>query len=190
MSKNIHKNILSLCDFSGEWVKPYRDAGYTVMQIDLKHGQDVRLFEYPGQVYGILAAPVCTMFASSGARWKRTPEEIKEALALVDACLRFVAVCKPKFWALENPVGTLIRYLGKPQFYFNPCDYGDPYTKKTCLWGDFIPPLPLFVGKDMSIEPTEGSKMHLNYGGKSERTKEARSKTPAGFAQAFFAANQ
>ena len=187
---NAEKIILSLCDYSGEWSRPYREAGYTVNQIDLKHGQDVRLLEYPGRVYGILAAPPCTVFAASGARWQRTEDDIKEALAVVDACLRFVAVCRPKFWALENPVGKLKRWLGQPRFYFNPCDYGDPYTKKTCLWGDFIPPLPLFIGKDMSTEPTEGSKMFLNYGGKSERTKEARSKTPAGFAQAFFAANQ
>lgn len=190
---NAHKIILSLCDYTGIWCDPYKNAGYTVKQIDLKHGHDVRLLEYPGQVYGILAAPECTMFAASGARWERTPEQMKEALALVDACLRFVAVCKPKFWALENPVGKLRRWLGKPRFYFNPCDYGDPYTKKTCLWGDFVPPLPLFVGKDWSIEPekvcSQGSWIQ-KLGGKSERTKEARSKTPAGFAQAFFVVNQ
>jgi hypothetical protein len=184
------KTILSLCDYSGVWSDPYRDAGYMVTQIDLKHGQDVRLLEYPGQVYGILAAPPCTMFAASGARWERTPEQMKEALALVDACLRFVAICKPKFWALENPVGKLSKYLGKPRMYFQPCDYGDPYTKKTCLWGDFVPPLPLFLGADMSVDPVEGSKLWKNYGGKSERTKEARSQTPKGFAQAFFMVNQ
>jgi hypothetical protein len=63
------KTILSLCDYSGSWSKPYRDAGYKVIQVDIKHGQDVRLFEFPGQVHGILAAPPCTHLASSGARW-------------------------------------------------------------------------------------------------------------------------
>jgi len=67
-------------------------------------------------------------------------------------------------------------------------DYGDPYTKKTGLWGRFTPPLPLFIGGDWRVEPVEGSKM-LRYGGNSERTKEQRSETPEGFAQAFFMAN-
>lgn len=37
--------ILSLCDYSGRWSQPYRDAGYNVIQIDLKRGNDVRLME-------------------------------------------------------------------------------------------------------------------------------------------------
>jgi hypothetical protein len=37
--------ILSLCDYSGRWSQPYRDAGYNVIQIDLKRGNDVRLLE-------------------------------------------------------------------------------------------------------------------------------------------------
>ncbi len=185
-----YKTILSLCDYSGAWCQPYRDAGYDVIQVDVKTGQDVRLLQYPGDVYGILAAPPCTVFAASGARWNRTEKDIKEALAIVDACLRFVAVCRPKFWALENPVGKLKKWLGSPRFYFNPCDFGDAYTKKTCLWGDFVPPLPLFLGKDLSVEPSEGSKMWKNFGGTSERVKEIRSETPKGFAQAFFEVNQ
>jgi len=39
------------------------------------------------------------------------------------------------------------------------------------------------------VEPTEGSKMWKKYGGKSEKTKTARSETPIGFANAFYQAN-
>lgn len=176
--------ILSLCDYSGEWSRPYAEAGYIVQRVDLKHGDDVRLIELPkGRIHGILAAPPCTVFASSGARWPRTEEAMIEGLSVVDACLRFVAICQPCWWALENPIGKLSRYLGKPAMYFNPCDFGDPYTKRTCLWGRFDAPAP------SRVTPTEGSKMHTQYGGKSDRTKEARSITPAGFARAFFEAN-
>lgn len=131
--------ILSLCDFTGEWSRPYREAGYEVRQYDLKlDGRDLRLEHVPREpVLGILAAPDCTRFALSGNRWTRTDTEMIESLSLVDACLRFVAMTKPTFWALENPVGKLSGYLGKPNLIFNPCDYGDPYTKRTCLWGDF-----------------------------------------------------
>jgi len=191
---NAHKTILSLCDYSGNWPRFYREAGYDVRQFDIKNGkhEDVRLLEmFNANVYGILAAPECTAFANSGARWPRTDDEMRQALALVDACLRAVVAYRRtlKFWALENPIGKLKRFLGPPKLRFNPCDFGDPYTKRTCLWGDFVIPAPLFVSAQ-SVEPTEGSKMWARYGGKSERTKEARSTTPLGFARAFFEVNR
>ncbi len=178
--------ILSLCDYTGEWPKPYAEAGYEVVSIDMQRGgADVRLMHKPEyRVHGILAAPPCTVFANSGARWPRSDDDMIEGLSVVDACLRLVAACKPKWWVLENPVGKLSRYLGPPRMYFNPCHYGDPYTKRTGLWGDFNTDLPR-----NDVEPTEGSKMHTQYGGKSMATKNARSATPAGFARAFFEAN-
>lgn len=138
------------------------------------------------------------MFASSGARWVRTEQEMIEAIGVVDACLRLVAITKPQFWALENPIGKLARYLGKPRMYFNPCDFAklapepdeEAYTKRTALWGSFNVPSPILLGRDVSVHPTLGSKMHTQYGGKSERTKELRSVTPLGFARAFYETNR
>lgn len=184
------KRILSLCDYSGAWSKPYTDAGYEVIRIDLQRdGSDVRLMERLEGVHGILAAPPCTCFASSGAWVLRTDEDMIEALSVVDACIRLVFACKPVWWALENPVGKLVRYLGKPRMYFQPCDYGDPYTKKTCLWGDFTPPVPLFLGETRAVKPVLGNSPIMKLGGKSLKTKNLRSRTPAGFARAFFDVN-
>ena len=177
------RTILSLCDYSGNWAQPYIDAGYDVRLIDLKHGEDVRLYTHPGRVHGILAAPPCTVFAGSGARWPRTDGDYREGLAVVDACLRLVVATRPQWWCLENPIGKLNWWLGSPKMYFDPCDYGDPYTKRTALWGEFTIPV------RNPVAPTEGSKMHTGYGGKSERTKELRALTPPGFARAFFQAN-
>ena len=184
-----YRTILSLCDYTGIWSQPYRDAGYTVIQVDLEHGGDVRLLEHPGPVHGIIMQPPCTHFAGSGARWWKDKGEaaLLDGLSVVDACLRFVALCQPVWWVLENPVGRLSRYLGPPAFTFDPCDFGDPYTKRTCLWGRFLPPLPLFVGEDRSVAPTEGSKMH-RLPPTPDRTA-LRSITPAGFARAFFEVN-
>lgn len=177
------KIILDLCGGTGSWSQPYKEAGYDVRVITLPDN-DVRLFKKPKEkIYGILAAPVCTMFAVSGNRWKRTDDDYREALALVDACLRIIQVSKPEWWALENPVGTLHQWIGQPSFRFDPCDFGDPYTKKTCLWGEFNKP------KKQRVEPVEGSKLWRTLGGKSARTKELRSITPPGFAKAFFEAN-
>jgi hypothetical protein len=177
------KTILDLCGGSGAWSRPYADAGYDVRIIDpCRDGGDVRVFQFLDEpVHGVLAAPPCTIFASSGARWHRTEGELQEALAIVDACLRIVVVHRPEWWALENPVGTLRRYLGPPRWKFNPSDYGDPYTKKTLLWGDFNIP---FV---QPVVATEGSRLH-RLSPTPDRAA-LRSVTPAGFAQAFFDAN-
>lgn len=38
------EDILSLCDLTGVWSQPYRDAGYYVEQVDLQRdGRDVLL---------------------------------------------------------------------------------------------------------------------------------------------------
>jgi len=181
--------VLSLCDYSGEWSRPYREAGYDVMQVDLQRGEDVRLLRHqPVPVHGILAAPPCTHFAASGARWWAGKGEaaLLDGLAVVDACLRAVAIYRPLWWVLENPVGRLKDYLGPPAYIFDPCEFGDPWTKRTCLWGHFTPPVPLVsVAARNPVAPHLGSKMHRM----SSRAKNDRSQTPAGFAQAFFEAN-
>ena len=65
-------------------------------------------------------------------------------MELVKRCLEIIweARCKGtlKFWALENPMGYLRQFLGHPPLTFQPCDYGDPYTKRTDVWGYFNVP--------------------------------------------------
>lgn len=176
--------VLSLCDFTGAWSRPYRDAGYDVIQVDIKRGQDVRTMPHLGfPVRGVLAAPPCTHLASSGARWweEKGEEALIEAMAVVDACLRIIVAHNPVWWALENPVGRLKRFLGEPAMAFDPADYGDGYTKRTLLWGRFTAPL------KRPVEATEGSKMHLMP--PSPERAALRSVTPEGFARAFFEAN-
>jgi hypothetical protein len=194
------RTVLSLCDRTGSWSRPYAEAGYRVVTVDMQpaaeahpnreHWQrSVRLLERPSfRVHGILAAPPCTMFANSGARWERTEEEMNEAVAVVDACLRLVAVCAPDWWALENPNGKLVRWLGPPAYRFHPSDFvgwpegaADRYTKQTCLWGQFSPP------EKRPGNPTDGSKL-WRLPPSPERAN-LRSVTPAGFARAFFEAN-
>ena len=183
MKGNKDKIILDLCGGTGAWSKPYADAGYNVLIITLP--ADVRLMEYiQNKIYGIMIAAPCTHFSGSGARWwkEKGVAPLLDGLSIVDACLRIVLMSSPVFWCLENPVGRLNKYIGKPVAYFNPCDYGDPYTKKTALWGNFNVP------KKNPVEPVEGSKMHLIP--PSKNRQELRSITPAGFAKAFFKANQ
>lgn len=145
--------LLSLFDASGIWSELYVQAGWNVVRIDLTRGHD--LWEWapndagltPRSVCGIMAAPPCTHFAGSGAhRWvgKDASGVTQEAIRLVRRTLGIIDYLSPDWWVLENPVGRLntcvpeLRFFG-PR-YFNPSDYGDPYTKKTGLWGRFNMP--------------------------------------------------
>lgn len=192
----MNKIILDLCGGTGSWSKPYHDAGYDVRLITLPDN-DVRTYEPPEDVYGILAAPPCTHFSVSGAQYwkaKDTDGRTFEDITILTACLMIIARAKPVFWVIENPVGRMRKLLGKPRLIFNPCDYGDPYTKKTCLWGEFNeltenPVEPVFI-RDNGIGKKKYSLIHFKTGGKSAKTKELRSTTPQGFARAFFEANQ
>jgi hypothetical protein len=142
----------------------------------------------------VFAFPPCTQFAGSGARWWATkqPELLEEALDVAYACLK-ICVGNGAPWMLENPVGRLKNWFGKPQHYFHPHEYagyleGDEaeeerYTKKTCLWtgGGFVMP------HKKSLTPVLGSKMHLL--APSPDRADKRSVTPMGFSRAVFEAN-
>ncbi len=131
-----------------------------------------------GPVHGILAGPPCTKFSTAGSRVPRTDEEMIEALSVVDACIRLVWVLKPKWWALENPVSKLPKWLGNPVYKFQPFEYGDPYRKETWLWGVFNPPTAF-----MNPVAPHGTITDFH------RSANIRAITPRGFANAFFKAN-
>ncbi len=178
------RTILDLCSGTGAWSQPYLDAGYRVLRVDVAQQEDVRLLHaLPERVWGVLAAPPCTHFAAAGARWweDKGMEPVLADLAIVTACCRLILVHDPVWWALENPVGRLGKWMGPPVMTFNPSDFGDPWTKRTCLWGRFRLPEP------RPVPPTEGSKTHTypDSLGRAPR----RAVTPPGFAQAFFEAN-
>lgn len=184
--------ILDLCGGTGSWSEPYRAAGYDVRLVTLPE-QDVRTFVPPASVHGVLAAPPCDHFSVSGAQyWKAKDADGRtaDALAIVDACLEIIYATQPAWWALENPIGRLRRLraadLGDVRLVFDPCDYGDPWTKRTLLWGRFRPPMKRPV---LPVRSSKQGSWLMRLGGKSERTKRLRSATPPGFARAFFEAN-
>lgn len=178
-----YRLILDLCAGSGAWSEPYRAAGYTVRRVDLP--EDVRLLEWESTlVHGILAAPPCTFFCRMRmCRGRPTASQFLEGLSVVDACLRAVAVHRPKWWALENPQGYLRQWLGEPRLEFHPWQFGDPWTKRTWVWGDFCLPRPRF-------RPPHGPLIHRKRGRRGvARTDVENAITPPGFARAFFEAN-
>ena len=137
-------NLLSLFDYSGQWSQPFYEAGWNVMQWDIKLSEfmdinlitdaDValELFEW---VDGIIAAPPCTDFASSGARWWKFKDEdgrTHTSIELVRQVQRLVDLFEPTdpeydgvwFWAVENPVGRMGELTGMENpWYFDPYEY-------------------------------------------------------------------
>lgn len=170
------------------------------------------------KIHGILAAPPCTMFSFARTNAK-TPRSLQEGMACVKSCLRIIWFCNEviqatgkktlplKFWALENPYhGFLPHFLGKPAFTFDPWEFGDGYQKRTALWGYFNEPKkkPVPMTAEMKKLALTNSYLHKNtvkfdymkskdihpekFGVFDRQTR--RSITPAGFAKAFFEANQ
>ena len=215
---NKDKIILDLCGGTGAWSRPYKQAGYDVRVITLPD-DDVCKYNPPKKVYGILAAPPCTMFSiARNDKTAKSPRDLRQGMKIVNACLRIIHECifddfrvdeGLRFWAMENPAtGYLKRFLGKPALIFDPCDYGDPYTKKTALWGVFNEPVKnKIIPRDISNEfhikdhncftsrPSsfkdlkpipEGYKEKTGY----ENQTIIRSITPEHFAIAFYKANQ
>lgn len=166
--------VLDLCGGSGAWSEPYRRAGYDVRVVSLPAG-DVRTFVPTGVIHGVLCAPPCDQF-SLARNGDKSPRDFLSALEVVAGCLRIVGLARPLWWAMENPVGYLGRWMGTPVDVFEPYEFGDPWTKRTALWGRFsLPERGPFV-------EAVGSAM--------DRSSAAeRAVTPPGFASAFFRAN-
>ncbi|MBA7530884.1 hypothetical protein ES705_23095 [subsurface metagenome] len=205
------KIILDLCGGTGAWSKKYKEAGYTIINVTLpdydilktkimgeyiifRGGKKLPIGVKINDIYGILAAPVCTMFSLARTTAK-TPRDLRQGMELVIANLNIIWECrynhKLAFWCLENPMGILRQFLGKPAFTFDPCDFGDPFTKKTDLWGYFNipkkkPVMPeYYISGGKRFPPLWGKT-----GGKTKETKMLRSITSPGFARAFFEANK
>ena len=191
--------VISCFDKSTNIVKPWAYAGYLCYCVDIQHpkgqsrdgniitvGADMLQWLPPREpIAAAFFFPPCTDVAVSGARWFKD----KGIGSLIQALRLFEVSVKLAEWSgapylIENPVSTISTYWRKPDYTFNPCDYGDPYTKKTCLWvgGGFVMP------EKNRVEPVLGSKMYLM--SPSEDRADKRAETPMGFANAVFRANQ
>jgi hypothetical protein len=176
--------ILNLCAGTGAWTRPYEDAGYDVRCVTLP-GQDVRTYEPPTHVYGIVASPPCTEFSLVKTRGRR---DLAAGMEIVDACLRIIRQCemaeRVHFWALENPRALLRRFLGRPALSTEFWRYGDDIRKPTDLWGYFRDPMYTVFHQPHGLRRIQD---FSNWDGQAA---ERRAMTPPGFARAFFEANR
>jgi hypothetical protein len=223
--------VVSLFDYTGIMMKPWREAGYNVCLVDLQHPDGVTIVEDEistystygidlrnevpsglkilaerGKILFVSGFPECTNVAVSGAAHfiKKGPRALALSLDLFATCKELGEKSGAPYM-IENPVSTFSTYCGKPDYIFHPYEYGgylppddfhplypeiinprDAYPKKTCLWTGNGFQMP---DKRPVEVPPGYSKQHTKLGGKSLKTKNIRSATPRGFAQAVFEAN-
>lgn len=207
---NASKVVLSLFDLSGEWSKPWVEAGYDVIQIDLQRDKvDIRdmtnrdfwdgYTSNTENVYAVIAAPPCTVLTTTNNRnWDAADKDGRtaESLDLLNSTLAIIEYLKPTIWAIENPAGSragetlkgktehTVGPLPKPVYNFEHRSFGDDGAKPTSIWGLVNPKMPL-----NAIESNAADWKGHKVGGKTVKAMNDRSETPEGFAYAFFMAN-
>jgi hypothetical protein len=207
--------MISLFDFTGVMGRPWIEAGYKVLRIDLQnkpglhesqegwtYGGDVYDFfeiweglDLPREEVRFLAAfPPCTDLTAAGARWwkakaAKDPLFQEKALALV-SWSRLIADFFGCPYLIENPQGRISKMWRKPDHVFNPWMFTgyapeDNYNKRTHLW----------CGNGFTMpEPFQDSTLGppaevITSAWSGKDRKNQRSKTPRGFARAVYTYN-
>lgn len=143
------KLLISLYDYSGNQSFPYKENGWFVKQVEIKHGIDILTWDYKNfyddivraidlygdkiEKIGIICPTPCTDYAISGAKHFAK----KDANGETDFSQQLVAKNKQiidffkatgllQFWQVENPMSRIHKlnpWLGEVKFKFNPCDF-------------------------------------------------------------------
>lgn len=146
-------DILIGCEYSGIVREAFRKKGHRVYSCDLLPADDNSEWHIQNDVVDainktfnwdlIILHPPCTALAVSGnAHYAPGKPKHAERLASLEWTISLWEIAKKKtqMVALENPVGILSNYLGKPSTV-QPYEFGHDASKKTCLWLHNLPPL-------------------------------------------------
>lgn len=196
--------VLVACEHSGTVRDQLLALGHDTISCDIlptdtpgpHYRGDVR--DILGQSWDmVIAFPPCTHLAVSGAKHfaqKRADGRQQEG---IDFFMLFTRLDCPRV-AIENPVGIMSSKYRKPDQIINPWQFGDPFSKTTCLW---LKGLPLLkptnvVDKGEFYTAPSGKRLPAWYGdavgkdGKklaygSEEMRRIRNKTFPGIAKAM-----
>lgn len=217
--------MISMCDKSGIMARPWAEAGYICICVDIQHSiratrrrkWNIEQFEGGGEIHFIhgdarnwkpsdfdkefnqkyyicfvACFPVCTNLSGSGSQdWGNgKAEPLKCIPALMDGLMLFNSCEQIADWSgapycLENPVGAIPTHHRKWDYIFQPWNYGDLWSKKTCLWtgNGFV--MPKFIHE--TEPPGVVEKIWLASPG--DGRQDERSETPQAFARAVFESN-
>ena len=140
--------VLIACEFSGTVRRAFRDRGHDAWSCDILPAEDGSKHHYQQDVTELLgegwdlmiAHPPCTHLAVSGAAHFAKKRADGRQGAALDFVRTLLAAPIPKI-ALENPVSIISSQIRKPDQIINPYQFGEPISKKTCLWLKNLTPL-------------------------------------------------
>ena len=137
--------ILIAGEFSGRVRDSFIAIGHDAWSCDFgpseREGPHIEgnYFNYLDEGWDLLIGhPDCTHTASSGARWFGNKEHEQDI-----AVQQFKELynCDIPRICLEQPVGIISTRFMSPTQYIQPYEFGEPETKKTCLWLRNLPAL-------------------------------------------------
>ena len=141
--------VLVACEESQEVTKAFRALGHEAYSCDLEpcsggypewHIQDNVLHLLDKSWDLIIAHPPCTDLAVSGAAWFKRKQADGSQFQSMCFFMQFTDLKCPRV-AIENPIGIMSTYYRKPDQIIQPYMFGEPFSKKTCLWLKGLPPL-------------------------------------------------
>lgn len=141
--------ILVACEESQAVTKRLRAKGHEAYSCDIEpctgghpewHIQGDVLPQLEKKWDMIIAFPPCTHLAVSGAKHFEKKRADGRQQAAIDFFMKFAKADCPRI-AIENPVGIMSSVWRKPDQIINPWQFGDSYSKATCLWLKGLPKL-------------------------------------------------
>jgi hypothetical protein len=209
------KAVISLCDRTGNMVRPWAEAGCECWCVDIQHSirkdrtervgaglihfvwGDVRSWRMPkaaiGRVIQVFAFPPCPHLTCTAARdfIKKGGWMLADAVQLFDAC-EVAASFSGAPYMIENPATSRLNtHRRKPDHKFHPWEYAgylpDIETDNTMkLTG-------LWTGNGFVMPPPISAppphRQDCWMATPSDDRADTRSETPMGFAKAVFQAN-
>lgn len=139
--------VLVACEESQTVCKAFRAKGHEAYSCDILPcsgghpewhlQQDITpLLEQEWDI--VIAFPPCTHLAVSGAAWFEKKRADGRQQQGIDFFMLFANAKCDKI-VIENPVGIMSSQYRKPDQIIQPYEFGEPFSKKTCLWIKGLP---------------------------------------------------
>lgn len=196
--------VLVACEESQRVCISFRERGHEAYSCDIQdcsgghpewHIKDDALKVIGGGTWDIIIAhPPCTYLTNASAVRMRVKGEIvqeryEKAMEAKEFFMRFLNADCPKI-CVENPVP--LKLVGLPPYtqIIQPYQFGEPWSKRTCLWLKGLPKLePTEIIADHQPWVNGGCKdaqgNYRRFQGRKERDPKMRAKTFWGIARAM-----
>jgi len=193
------KKVLIACEESQTVTIAMRARGFEAYSCDLQPASggkpEWHIQGDVNQILGqhwdlVIAHPPCTHLSSSGARWFEEKRADGRQQAAIDFFMLFTKI-SAKHTAIENPIGIMSSEYRKPDQIIHPWQFGEEFSKATCLWLKNLPQLTptKIVSKGEFVTFASGKKQPKWYADafklSPEERSRMRSKTFDGIANAM-----